>query len=98
MPPFFGGFRLLTLFIRLDYVGAVLSLAFVATLMLALQWGGNSKPWNDKVVVACLVLSAVLLLIFLGWEYWLGDRALLPFELLKRRTQLGAAFEAVSDI
>jgi hypothetical protein len=66
-------------------------------LILALQWGGNSKPWDDKAVIACLVLSGVLLFMFLGWEYFLGDRAILPFELLKRRTQVGAAIEGVSD-
>ncbi len=37
-----------------------------------------------------------LLLLFLGWEYWLGDKAMLPFSILERRTVVGAAFESVS--
>jgi MFS family permease len=37
--------------LQLDYPGAVLVAAAVTCLVLALQWGGNTKPWNDKAVI-----------------------------------------------
>jgi MFS family permease len=35
----------------LDFLGATLVAAAVTCLVLALQWGGNTKPWNDKAVI-----------------------------------------------
>ncbi|KAE9383451.1 MFS general substrate transporter [Gymnopus androsaceus JB14] len=37
--------------LRLDYVGANLVAAAVTCVVLALQWGGNIKPWNDKSAI-----------------------------------------------
>jgi len=79
---------------RIDYIGTALILGFVTSLLLALQWGGNQKPWNDKDVVATLVLAGVLLICFGVWEWYLGPKAMVPIQLLRRRTQLGTAAEA----
>ncbi|KAJ7184617.1 ABC transporter [Mycena filopes] len=37
--------------LRLDLVGLALVSGAVTTLVLGLQWGGNTKPWNDKAVI-----------------------------------------------
>lgn len=42
--------------LRLDWIGTFLSLAMVTMLLLALQWGGNTKPWSDPGVIVCLIL------------------------------------------
>jgi hypothetical protein len=80
--------------LRIDYLGTALILGFVTSLLLALQWGGNEKPWNDGSVIATLVVAGVLLIAFAAWEVHLGPKAMVPLELLKRRTQVGAAAEA----
>ncbi|KAJ7717016.1 hypothetical protein B0H16DRAFT_1476368 [Mycena metata] len=36
---------------HLDFLRATLVASAVTTLVLALQWGGNTKPWNDKAVI-----------------------------------------------
>lgn len=38
--------------LRIDWLGAVLCLGAVTCLVLALQWGGNQRPWNDGGVIA----------------------------------------------
>ncbi|KAJ7069584.1 ABC transporter [Mycena amicta] len=63
---------------QMDYVGVALISAALTTLVLALQWGGNQKPWNDKAVVICLVLAGLLTAALIGWEKRLGDRAMSP--------------------
>ena len=35
----------------LDFIGAIFVAGAVTCLSLALQWGGNTKPWNDKAVI-----------------------------------------------
>jgi hypothetical protein len=37
--------------LHLDFVGATLIAGAITSLVLALQWGGNTKPWNDKAVI-----------------------------------------------
>ena len=46
---------------ELDYVGAFLSVAMVTLLLLPLQWGGNTRPWNDPLVIALLVAVSSLM-------------------------------------
>lgn len=37
--------------IAIDWIGALLVAGSVTSLVLATQWGGNTKPWNDKDVI-----------------------------------------------
>nr|GAT45289.1 major facilitator superfamily protein [Mycena chlorophos] len=72
--------------LQMDFGGAFLVAASITTLMLALQWGGNTKPWNDKAVITCLVLAGVLAIVFLLWERWLGERAMVPLQMFKSKS------------
>ncbi|QRV80183.1 major facilitator superfamily transporter [Ceratobasidium sp. AG-Ba] len=78
----------------LDWAGSVLALGMVTALLLPLQWGGNEKPWNDKVVIALFCVFGVLLIAFVGWEMYKGDRAILRTAMFRRRTQIGTCLEA----
>ena len=40
----------------LDWLGSVFSLGTIVPFLLALQWGGQTKPWDDTVVIACFVV------------------------------------------
>jgi hypothetical protein len=82
----------------LDWVGTVIALGFATSLILALQWGGNTKPWNSHEVIISFVFAGVLFIAFFAWEYFIGLKAMLPMALLKRRTQVGCAFMAVGSI
>ncbi|QRV80260.1 major facilitator superfamily transporter [Ceratobasidium sp. AG-Ba] len=78
----------------LDWAGSILALGMVTALLLPLQWGGNEKPWNDKVVIALFCVFGVLLIAFVGWEIYKGDRAILRTAMFRRRTQIGTCLEA----
>ena len=45
---------------KIDVIGSVLCLGMVCSLLLPLQWGGVTKPWNDKVVIALFCVFGVL--------------------------------------
>jgi MFS family permease len=80
-PSTLGKFR------KLDIVGTVLSFAAICCFLLAIQWGGNERPWNSASVIALLCISPIIFLFFIAWERHVGDKAMMPLVLFKRKTQ-----------
>lgn len=73
-------------FLQMDPVGIVLAMGAIISFILALQYGGQSYAWNSSQVIGLLV-GFVLILIALGvWEFFQGEKAMLPFRLLKRHS------------
>ncbi|KAJ7222993.1 major facilitator superfamily domain-containing protein [Mycena haematopus] len=71
---------------RLDFVGATLIAAAMTCLVLALQWGGNTKPWADKAVIICFVFAGVLTAAYVWWEIHVDERAMTPTAVFKSRS------------
>ncbi|KAJ7696847.1 ABC transporter [Mycena metata] len=69
--------------LRFDYVGLILVAGSLTTLVLALQWGGNTKPWGDKAVIISFVFAAVLAVVFIAWEKYLNESAMVPTAIFK---------------
>lgn len=77
---------------QIDLLGAFSLLASITCLLLALQWGGSIYPWSDSRVWGCLLGFSLLILIFIGLQFKLGDRGTIPPRiLLKQRTVLACA-------
>jgi hypothetical protein len=72
--------------LQMDLPGSFVIMAAVVCYLLALQWGGTTKPWNSGPVIGTLVVFGVLVVVFIAIEWYSGDRALLQFRLLKNRT------------
>lgn len=81
---------------HLDWLGGILCLGGITSLLLALQWGGTIKPWNSGTIIALFCVSAIVLFAFLALEWRQKWHAILPLSLFARRTQTGASLEAVS--
>ncbi|KAG8889111.1 hypothetical protein FRB98_005726 [Tulasnella sp. 332] len=45
----------------LDYIGTALCLGMVTSILLPLQWGGITKAWDDKEVIACFIIFFLML-------------------------------------
>ncbi|GAA6048504.1 hypothetical protein JCM3770_006526 [Rhodotorula araucariae] len=69
--------------VRMDWIGALLCLGAITALMLALQWGGNQKPWDDGAVIACFVVAGVVGIALVFWQRYMGDRAMVPGKIFK---------------
>ncbi|KAK8001563.1 hypothetical protein PG991_013785 [Apiospora marii] len=76
---------------ELDLAGAALLVAAVTCLLLSLQWGGKQYAWSDGRIVGLLVGFALLLVVFVGWQVRLGDRATLPPRIMRQRTVAAAS-------
>ncbi|KAG8957504.1 hypothetical protein FRC00_003864 [Tulasnella sp. 408] len=78
----------------IDWIGAILSTSMIISILLPLQWGGVTKPWNDKTVIALFCVFAVLLAAFVGWEWYIGEeKATMPLSMWTNRTQVGCCLE-----
>ncbi|CZR68566.1 probable permeases of the major facilitator superfamily [Phialocephala subalpina] len=71
--------------LQLDLPGFSLLLTSLVCFTLALQWGGQTKPWNDGTVIATLVMWVVLTIAFFTTEYLQGTYAMVPLHVLKPR-------------
>ncbi|KAF3771094.1 MFS general substrate transporter [Cryphonectria parasitica EP155] len=75
-------------FLQMDPVGVVLIMAAVISYILALQYGGQSHPWNSSVVIGLLVGFVALVLAFAAWERFQKGRAMMPGRLIGNRVYL----------
>jgi len=72
-------------FLQMDPLGTFTLMAAIVCYLLALQWGGVTKPWSSSSVIGTLVGFGLLLILFGVVEWWMGDRALLQGSILGRR-------------
>lgn len=49
---------------RLDPIGMCLFVLGLILLLLGLNWGGTSYPWNSAHVIATIVVGFVLVVVF----------------------------------
>ncbi|KAL8828900.1 MAG: hypothetical protein Q9170_006399 [Blastenia crenularia] len=71
--------------LQMDLIGTFTIMAAVVCYVLALQYGGVTKPWSSSTVVGLLVGFGLLLIAFAVNEWFQGERALLQKRLLKMR-------------
>ncbi|KAI0514349.1 putative MFS multidrug transporter [Xylaria bambusicola] len=83
-PPF--SFALLRSIVpHLDLTGAALFAPATVQLLLALQWGSSDYGWSSPTVIGLFAGSGATAILFFIWEWHVGDDALIPFSLIKKR-------------
>ncbi len=79
--------------LHMDLIGAFTIIAAVICLLLALQWGGITKPWNSSDVIGTLIGFGLITIVFVVIEVYQGEHALMaPHILTKRLIYVGCAF------
>jgi len=72
-------------FLQMDPVGIILIMGGIISFILAVQYGGQTHPWNSSTVVGLLVGAVVIWIVFGVWEYFQGERAMLMPRLMRQR-------------
>lgn len=70
---------------HLDLVGFLLFAPAILQLLLALQYGVNQYPWNSPRVIGLFCGFAANFAIWIFWNRYKGNDALLPHSMLKLR-------------
>jgi hypothetical protein len=80
-------------FFQADLVGVALIMGALVTYSLAMQYGGQLKPWNSSLVIGLLVGFVLILIAFVAWEKYSGERAIIvPRLLMQRHVGIGSVF------
>jgi hypothetical protein len=69
----------------LDLGGFVLFASFAIMFVLALEWGGTQYPWKSATIIGLFCGAGGMLAIFAAWEYHVGDGAMIPYSIVRRR-------------
>lgn len=70
---------------QMDLPGTFLIMPGVVCLLLALQWGGTTYPWQNGRIIALLVLACLLLIGFVIVQVFSGERATVPARVFLQR-------------
>jgi MFS family permease len=70
---------------KLDLVGFFLFAPFAIMFLLALEWGGTNYACNSATLIGLFCGAGVTLIIFAVWEHRVGDKAMFPYSMLRRR-------------
>jgi hypothetical protein len=52
---------------------------------LALSWGGSDYAWNSSTVIGLFCGGGISLIVFMAWEHRVGDGAMIPASVVRRR-------------
>ncbi|KAF1955827.1 efflux pump protein [Byssothecium circinans] len=80
----------------LDLPGFVIFAPACIMLLLALQFGGVSHPWESATVVGLFVGAGVAAFGFILWEMRVGEKAMIPGVLLRHRIMLASVAHTIA--
>lgn len=70
----------------MDPLGCFIFMATICSLLLALEWGGQSKPWDSPTVIGLLVGFVALTCLFIYLQWKRQDQALIPLRVFRKRS------------
>jgi len=71
--------------LRIDYVGTIILILGVVSLLLALEWGGVDYEWGSWQIILLFCLFAFFFVIFLIVELKFAKEPIIPPEIFKVR-------------
>ncbi|KAL2869744.1 MDR family MFS transporter [Aspergillus lucknowensis] len=71
--------------LQMDLLGAGLMMGLIISYMLALQYGGQTHSWRSSEVIGLLVGFVLTVLVFVAWELFQKDHAMIAPRLLRKR-------------
>ncbi|PVH92702.1 MFS general substrate transporter [Periconia macrospinosa] len=73
---------------QLDIILFILFAPAVLQILLALQFGGQTYPWNSPEVIGLLCGTAATTVVWGFWNRYRGDEAMMPRSMLRQKNVL----------
>ncbi|KAF2831015.1 MFS general substrate transporter [Ophiobolus disseminans] len=71
--------------LQMDPLGVSLVMGGIISFILAVEYGGQKKPWNSSTVIGLFVGWVLIWIAFAAWEYFNDERAMLQRRLIRLR-------------
>ncbi|KAL4733064.1 MFS general substrate transporter [Aspergillus similis] len=71
--------------LQIDPIGTIFLICTITAYILPLQFGGQTKAWNSSTVIGLLVGFPLMIIAFMVWEWFQGERAAFPPRLISNR-------------
>lgn len=71
--------------LQIDPIGTILLICTITSYILLLQFGGQTKAWDSSTVIGLLVGFPLMVIAFMVWEWFQGERAAFPPRLMSNR-------------
>jgi MFS transporter, DHA2 family, glioxin efflux transporter len=78
--------------LQMDLIGTALAMGCIIAYIMAMQYGGQTKPWNSSTVIGLLVGFILLTITFGTWEFFQGERAAVAPRLIRDRNVWASSF------
>lgn len=82
---------------QLDPYGTIAFIPGIICILLAIQWGGATYPWSSARIIVLFVLGGLLIIAFVGIQFWQQENATVPPRIMNNRS-IACAFLFVSVI
>lgn len=71
---------------RIDFLGSLSLVCGLVLILLPLNWGGSTYPWDSPIVVSLFCVGFVVLLVFCLIKWKQAVEPIVPFHLFRNRT------------
>jgi MFS family permease len=78
--------------LRIDYVGALLSLVGLTIFLVALQAGGTYYPWTSAYVLTQLIVGMALIAAWVVWEWKFARYPMIPHQIFQGQNVVALVF------
>lgn len=72
----------------IDWLGTLTITGGTLMLLMGLQFGGTSYPWDSAIVICLIVFGVVTIGLFIAIEHWVAKYPVLPTHIYKSRSNL----------
>ncbi|KAK9235320.1 major facilitator superfamily domain-containing protein [Lipomyces kononenkoae] len=73
---------------RIDWIGMVLFVGSVTSLLLGVSFGGTMFPWRSASVVVPLVIGGCGTIVFCAYEWFVAKEPMVPMRIFTDRTAI----------
>ena len=80
--------------LSLDLIGNFILICAAVMLFLALEFNSSNIPWQNAKIIGLLVGAGLTAIIFILWQWYVGDDALLPGKIVTQRSVAASCLAA----